>query len=220
MTLTGDAAGFVLAGGQSRRMGRDKALLPFAGRPLIARAVDILRQAGLTAAVAGRRNDLAVYAPIVEDRVQAQGPLGGVCAALEQMEGRWGVFLPVDVPLLPADLIASLLRHARTTGSAVTIASVAASAQTFPAVLDRAVLPTLRGEIEAGRRACLFAFEKAAAALGQQVTVLPVEILAQAGQLAHPAALPPVHWFLNVNTPGEFCIAESLAGPPLRKLVA
>ncbi len=39
-----DASGFVLAGGQSSRMGRDKALLTFAGQPLIAHALAILRE--------------------------------------------------------------------------------------------------------------------------------------------------------------------------------
>lgn len=212
MTEIDPAAGFVLAGGQSRRMGRDKALLEFAGQPLIARAVGILREAGLKTSIAGVRADLAIHAPIVEDRLRGQGPLAGVCAALEAMEGRWGVFLSVDVPLLPAALMAYLLRHAQVTGSAVTIASLSGAKQTFPAVLDRAVLPYLSAELDAGQRKCIVAFEGAAAALGQPVAAVPVELLVQTGELVHPEALPPVQWFLNVNDPEEFRIAESLVG--------
>lgn len=207
-----DAAGFVLAGGQSRRMGQDKALLMFAGQPLVARAVSMFREAGLKTSIAGERADLAAFAPVVEDRMHAQGPLGGICAALEGMEGRWGVFLPVDVPLLPAALIVYLLRHAETAGSAVTVISVAGAAQTFPAVLDRAVLPMLQADLEAGRRRCFTAFRTAAEALGQQMMVVPVEPLAQTGEVAHPAGLPPAQWFLNVNTPEELAEAERLGG--------
>ena len=135
-----DAAGFVLAGGQSSRMGRDKALLPFAGRPLIAHALATLREAGLPAAIAGAdpaaNSALAAYAPIVPDPQPGLGPLAGICAALEAASTRFAVFLPVDLPLLPSSLIAYLLHHARITGRAVTVPSVNGFAQTFPVVLD------------------------------------------------------------------------------------
>ena len=215
MTQKESAAGFVLAGGQSRRMGQDKALLSFAGGPLIARAVSTLRGAGLDVAIAGERRDLAAYAPIVEDRVPAQGPLGGVCAALESVEARWAVFTTVDTPLLPAELIAYLLRHAQAAGSAVTVASVAGEAQTFPAVLDRGVLPVLRSELEAGRLKCFAAFESAAEAMGQKMAVVPVEMLAQAGEVTDPDGLAAAQWFLNVNTPDELRNAESLVRHPI-----
>ena len=60
-----DTAGFVLAGGESRRMGEDKALVPFAGRTLVEQAIQILRDAGLAVWIAGARLPLERFAPVV-----------------------------------------------------------------------------------------------------------------------------------------------------------
>ncbi len=194
-----DAAGFVLAGGQSSRMGRDKALVPLAGRPLIEHALGILRDAGLTPSIAGGQPALAAYAPLLADAQPALGPLSGICAALASTSARWAVFLPVDLPLLPASLLLTLLRHAALTGAPVTVPSVNGFVETFPAVLDRSIAPLLERGLASGHRGCFSAFEAAASSLAQPLSVLPVELLVQAGQLAHPHGLPASRWFLNVN---------------------
>lgn len=204
-----DAAGFVLAGGRSRRMGEDKALVELAGQPLVAHALGILRLAGLAASVAGSRSPLAAFAPVVEDSNAGLGPLGGICAALKSTSARWAVFLPVDLPLLPATLVAFLLDHARITGRAVTLCSVNGYAQTFPAVVDRATLTALEIELAAGRRGCFSALQASSASLGHPISILAVEMLAQAGQVAHPDSLPPARWFLNVNAPADLRFAKS-----------
>lgn len=208
------AAAFVLAGGKSSRMGRDKALLPFAGRLLVARALGTLREAGLTASIAGARASLESFAPVVPDSTRGLGPLSGICAALHSTSASRAVFLPVDLPLLPASLIEYLLRHAQTTGRAITIATVSGFKQTFPAVIDRAALPALDAELTAGRRGCLTAFQAAAAALGEPVDTVAVELPVQSGHIAHPAGLAALHWFLNVNSPEDRERAEALAGEP------
>jgi molybdenum cofactor guanylyltransferase len=205
------AAGFILAGGQSSRMGRDKALLPFAGRPLIAHALSILRDAGLPVSIAGARSDLRSFAPVVEDAESgpqlALGPLAGVCAALASTAVRHAVFVPVDLPLLPASLLRFLLHHAQITGRAVTVLSVNGFAHTFPAVLDCTILPLLSTELAAGRRGCFAAFQTAAAALNQPVSTVALELLVQAGQVDHPSGLPAVRWLLNVNTRADLELA-------------
>ena len=209
-----DAAGFVLAGGQSSRMGRDKALLPFAGEPLIAHAVSILLEAGLAVAIAGAsssaRTSLAAYAPVVEDSQPGLGPLSGICTAMAGTSARFAVFLPVDLPLLPPSLIAYLLHHARITGHAVTVPSINGFIQTFPAVLERSALPELQNELHSGQRGCFSAFRAAADGLSQPIAGLDVELLAQSGQISHPLGLPPVRWFHNVNTVQDLHRAEAL----------
>lgn len=136
----GDAGGFVLAGGRSSRMGTDKALTDFCGRPLVVHTLDLLRRAGLPAVIAGARSDLAAYGPVLEDAEQDRGPLSGICNALRRTGFEYAVFVSVDMPLLPHSLIAFLLAHAQTTGRLVTLCSVSGFSQTFPAVLRRPYL--------------------------------------------------------------------------------
>jgi molybdenum cofactor guanylyltransferase len=206
-----DAAGFVLAGGESSRMGRDKALVPFAGQPLIARALALLRDAGFSASIAGARSHLTEFAPIVEDAHTGLGPLSGICAALAGTSARHAVFLPVDLPLLPAPLLRYLLHHAQITGRAVTLPAINGFAQTFPAVLDRAILPALQDELAAGHRGCFAAFRSAASALNEPVSTVAVELLVQAGCVDHPSGLPAARWFLNVNSPADLERAARIA---------
>jgi molybdenum cofactor guanylyltransferase len=210
-----DAAGFVLAGGQSSRMGQDKALLLFAGRPLIANALTILQSAGLSASIAGAQpsalSPLQAFAPVVSDACTGLGPLSGVCAALESSSAHYAVFLPVDLPFLPPSLLVSLLCYARATGCVVTVPSVNGFVQTFPAIVDRAILRTLQEALRAGNHGCFSAFQYAASSLGQTVRSVAVELLAQPGRVLHPDGLPPVRWFFNLNTPADLKRAETLA---------
>jgi len=85
VTAPGAFDGYVLCGGASRRMGRDKALLPLHGRPLAARVADVLTRAGAVTveAVGGDAVGLAAvglrHRP---DRWPGEGPLGGLVTAL------------------------------------------------------------------------------------------------------------------------------------------
>jgi molybdopterin-guanine dinucleotide biosynthesis protein A len=196
-------------------MGSDKALVKLNGQPLLLHALRTLREAGLTASIAGGRPALAAYAPLIEDTREGHGPLSGICSALASTHVEWSVFISVDLPLLPASLLVYLLHHASITGRVVTVPAVNGFIQTFPVILHRSALPTLESELEAGRSGCFSAFKAAAstpALLSKEhfsgvegpaslLSILPVESLLQCGQLTHPAALPPSRWFLNVNTP-------------------
>ncbi len=77
-----EIGGYVLAGGRSSRMGRDKALLELAGKPLVRHAVKKLRRVCMDVRVLSDNPELAAYAPIVPDIHRDCGPMGGIEAAL------------------------------------------------------------------------------------------------------------------------------------------
>lgn len=100
--------GVVLAGGRSTRMGCDKALLDWHGRPLIERQLDALRASGVDAVrVSGDRPGYQGVA----DVQPGHGPLGGLAAIADALAGDAELLvIPVDMPLLGA----ALLRRLRT----------------------------------------------------------------------------------------------------------
>jgi molybdopterin-guanine dinucleotide biosynthesis protein A len=208
-----EAEGFVLAGGRSSRMERDKALVELAGRSLIERALGILRNAGIDARIAGARSELSVFAPVILDLPgdSGQGPLAGICAALSAFRTRYAVFLPVDLPLIPASLIEYLVQHVVVTGAAVTVVSVAGFIQTFPAIIDRAASGLLKQSLDSGNRNCLKALQSAGVGLPGGFSALQIELLVQPGQVSHPRGLHASQWFLNVNSPADLLQLNELA---------
>lgn len=98
--------GVVLAGGLSSRMGRDKAMLSWQGRPLIERQIAVLREAGVdTVQISGERADYQGIA----DPVAHMGPLGGVAGIAAVCEGGELLIIPVDMPRLQSTLLRRLL---------------------------------------------------------------------------------------------------------------
>lgn len=97
--------GFVLAGGKSSRMGRDKALLAFRGRPMVEIAIEKLRGFCAEVSIAGNRNDLSRFAPVVGEQRCEAGPAAGIEAGLLACGQPWAMFVPVDVPLVPGELL-------------------------------------------------------------------------------------------------------------------
>lgn len=106
-------AGFVLAGGRSSRMGRDKALLPFGGGTLVEFvAGQVLAAAQRVALIA----DPGVYGqfgfPVYADRFPGCGPLGGLHTALSMKLGEWNLVVACDMPRLTPTILARLCERA------------------------------------------------------------------------------------------------------------
>jgi len=186
--------GFVLAGGRSTRMGQDKALLPYAGRPLVEHAVQLLRAVGLEPHILGNRHDLSTCAPVMEDLHPACGPLGGIEAALTSSNSDWNVFVPVDLPLLPPTFLRYLIERSTITGAAATIPTVAGRPNPLCAVYHRSLLAAVSRVIAAGNNKVIDVVAADSAA-----DLFSVEAVA-ATREDWPVT-PPLHlWFQNLNT--------------------
>jgi molybdopterin-guanine dinucleotide biosynthesis protein A len=106
--------GFIVAGGQSRRIGRDKALLPFGDSTLIQHAIvrtrEVTKDVRILCGPRSRYQEFGV--PVIEDEICGVGPLSGLYAALfsASVDGRERiVWLGVDLPLVPSEFLSSLL---------------------------------------------------------------------------------------------------------------
>jgi molybdopterin-guanine dinucleotide biosynthesis protein A len=107
-----DLTAFILAGGKSSRMGKDKAFVEFEGRTLLARALDLAASVASEVCIVGRREKFAAFAPVVEDVFRECGPLGGIHAALRHSKTDINLMLAVDTPLLSWALLQYLIREA------------------------------------------------------------------------------------------------------------
>lgn len=107
--------GAVLAGGEARRFGADKAMALLDGKPLIGHAVDVLQPHVAAIAICGRPFGTL---PALADRpMPGLGPLGGLNAALRYaVDHDFDTVLTLgcDTPSLPPAVIAALLRHGPT----------------------------------------------------------------------------------------------------------
>ena len=200
--------GFVLAGGRSTRMGQDKVLLKLGGESLLEIALDKLRGLGGPAPrIVAARPDLSSYAAVVPDLHAGCGPLSGIEAALAASSSPLNIFLPVDMPLLPARLLSWLLRRAEITGALSTIPRIQGLAQPLCAVYHRDLLSSITAALLAGNFKVMRVVT--AAAYGH-VDVFDVELLASTDpELRGFSPLPIYRWFHNCNTP------EDMAGNAL-----
>ncbi|MEI9979648.1 MAG: molybdenum cofactor guanylyltransferase [Edaphobacter sp.] len=182
------AAGFLLAGGQSSRMGRDKALLTLGGEPLVKIGLEKLSSVCEVVAIAGGGEELAGFGRVVPDKRTGCGPLSGIVSALEQSLFEWNLFLPVDAPFVPVSCLEALLLGVSGSSCVCVMAGVGDIWQPLCAVYSRKALGVLQGELAEGR----WKVTAAIAAAGV-VKVLDFE---------------NIDWFANLNTPEEFAAAE------------
>ena len=109
LVMTLDA--ILLAGGESRRMGRDKATLVFRGQPLWQRQIELLRSLHPESIFVSVRREPSWLPPDAElllDEAPSRGPLSGLTKALERMQTSHLLTLAVDMPFMTGEQMQGL----------------------------------------------------------------------------------------------------------------
>lgn len=141
--------GIILAGGEGRRMhGQDKGLLVLQNRPLIEWCVArLLPQVDHVVISANRHLDHYRNYPatVVQDLPgnHYQGPLAGIIAALSIIDTTCACITPVDAPLIPRKLVATLLPHSAN-GTRLTLPRIEGRIQPLFALYPRNTLAELK----------------------------------------------------------------------------
>jgi molybdopterin-guanine dinucleotide biosynthesis protein A len=190
----------IQAGGESRRMGQDKALLPFLGQPLIQRVVQRVGALADEVLVTTHHPELYEFLnlPLLPDLIPGRGALGGLYTALKSASQPLVAIIACDMPFASPALFAVERDVLLATKADIAIPHSGNGLEPFHAVYRR---ETCVGPIEAALQARKWRVD---AWFSQVLTYIlqPEEIRRIDPQLL---------CFRNVNTPEELKEAERLA---------
>ncbi|HEX9203495.1 MAG TPA: molybdenum cofactor guanylyltransferase [Vicinamibacteria bacterium] len=189
-----DVVGFAVAGGRSRRMGRDKAGLAWAGTDLLGHALQrlraVCRDVRLLSGPERRYADRGV--PVIVDPVEGVGSLAALLAGLEASGGP-GLFLGVDLPFVPVPFLAHLASLADSVDAVVPVSP--RGPEPLCAVYGAACLPPIRR--------CLAEARLKMTAFWPDVRVCEVGP-DELGAFGESSRL-----FRNLNTPADYAAARA-----------
>jgi molybdopterin-guanine dinucleotide biosynthesis protein A len=177
MNLTG----FVLAGGRSSRMGRDKALLNWHGQTLLEHMIDLLQAVANPVQVVGRDP--------VPDRLPGLGPLSGIATGLEATSTDANLFVAVDLPCLTKEFLIYFGKRIEQSAQPLVVCKIGSA---FPLCLGvwRPMLPEIKGRLAAGHLS-----------LKAMIEAAPRELVSER-ELEDLGIAPKI--FQNINTDEEY----------------
>jgi len=172
---------YILAGGQSRRFGRNKALFVIDGQSIIERVIAAIPP---TSQIFLITNSPAEYASLalhtLPDHYPGSGPLAGIHAGLHHSPHEWNFFLACDFPSLQSSVIKEILAAPR--AALVILPETSEGLQPLCALWSKAALPAVETALQKQERRVHSVLAK-----------LPLQVIS-------PAA---PQMLLNLNTPQD-----------------
>lgn len=192
--MISDCTAIILAGGDSKRMGRDKAALPFNGETLLQSVITNVQPLFAQTLVSVRelRGDVAL--PQICDGQADGGPLVALISALEAITTPWAFVVACDMPFVAPALITHLA-SLRADHQAV-VPEVNEHAQPMAAFYARSALPLLQSSLASGNKSLTGALK------ALDVRYVAADELVQFDQ--------QLHSFFDLDTPQDLNLAERM----------
>ena len=180
----------VLAGGESRRMGRDKAFLEMHGRTLIEIVIERLVNCFSSVLISGGPSSRyeQLGCEVVPDEYEGAGALGGICSAVAASPSDSSFVVACDMPFVNPQVVQYLESFADEFD--VVIPALARGPEPLHAFYSKACVPFMRAAIEAGDYKIINFFPK----------VRVKRVAESEWETLDPEGLS----FLNINTPADF----------------
>jgi molybdopterin-guanine dinucleotide biosynthesis protein A len=156
--MIADCTALILAGGDSRRMGQDKAALVLDGKTLLERATATMQQIFPKVIVSVRQLRAGVELPQVCDEQEAGGPLAGLVAGLAQVDTPWVFAVACDMPFVTPAIVNRLADLRK--GFQAVVPVVGGYNQPLAAFYAASALETMRVSLAAGDKSLRGALEK------------------------------------------------------------
>lgn len=191
-------SGAILAGGKSRRMGRDKAWLDLGdGVPLVRRVANVLEQvANEIVVVANDERFASLGYPLIADRYGEKGAFGGISTAVAATRGELICVAACDMPWPSPDVYRLLVRSAE--GYDVAIPLIGGDFETMHAVYRRSCLPAMERSLARGEMRIVSFFPEVRLHVVSEDEIRAVD--------------PELRSFTNLNTPEELAQARISPG--------
>jgi molybdopterin-guanine dinucleotide biosynthesis protein A len=189
-------AAYVLAGGGSTRFGRDKALVEFAGKPMLARMIEVLRRTSEDVRIVAATGKYVEFeTEVVEDRWPGEGPLGGIVTALRNTQQQdaaceWNLIVSCDMPFLTVDWMRFLAERALESDAQVVVPHSEHGPEPLCACWKTDAVEILQG-----------AFERDVRKVTQGIALLRAEVLDERDWKRFDSA---GRLFWNMNTAADY----------------
>lgn len=182
--------GIILAGGESSRMGADKAFLDISGTPVIGRVLRVL--SGLFRRIIIVTNSPERYkgydARVVKDSLGIRGPLTGIYSGMLASGDEYNFVVACDMPFLNPGLVSYISGLAE--GYDAVVPRVGGLPEPLHAVYRISLLPAMEKRLHGGKRQITGIFSDALVRYVSEEEIRRID--------------PELRSFVNLNTPEEY----------------